>query len=286
MSPSARPCERRLAENVAYSVIITADANPCKMLKQSGRSLPAEAKSLPARYYIDPNYYRAELEWFFFGMWIHAGRADEIPNPGDFVVRDVAGESLIIVRRDDGELSAYYNVCGHRGTRLTEQKSGRFASTIQCPYHAWTYDLKGCLMAAPKMERVTGFCTRRLSASPGGRRRLGGQSFSQSRRKASPAHAPAPRTGRAIPRLADGRAQTDEADRLRRRRQLEADHSQLFGMPPLPGGPPRAAKAVALLERRKRAGRARRSGRPHAAAGGDRHPLLRRPDCAAPACRA
>jgi glycine betaine catabolism A len=121
--------------------------------------LPPQAKSLPARYYIDPAYYRSELEWFFFGMWVHAGRADEIPNPGDFLVRDVAGESLIVVRRGDGELSAYYNVCGHRGTRLTEEKSGRFASTIQCPYHAWTYDLKGCLLAAPKMERVTGFRT-------------------------------------------------------------------------------------------------------------------------------
>jgi glycine betaine catabolism A len=119
--------------------------------------LPPEAKSLPARYYIDAEFYRSELEWFFFGMWVHAGRVDEIPDPGDYLVRDVAGESLIVVRRDGGELSAYYNVCGHRGTRLTEEKSGRFASTIQCPYHAWTYDLKGCLLAAPKMERVTGF---------------------------------------------------------------------------------------------------------------------------------
>jgi glycine betaine catabolism A len=119
--------------------------------------MPAEAKSLPARYYIDPAYYRSELEWFYFGMWVHAGRVDEIPDPGDFLVRDVAGESLIVLRRDGGELSAYFNICSHRGTRLTEEKSGRFASTIQCPYHAWTYGLKGCLLAAPKMERVTGF---------------------------------------------------------------------------------------------------------------------------------
>ena len=83
-------------------------------------------------------------------MWVHAGRADEIPNPGDFLVREIAGESLILVRNNEGGLSAYYNVCRHRGTRLTEEKSGRFASTIQCPYHAWTYDLKGCLLAAPQ----------------------------------------------------------------------------------------------------------------------------------------
>ena len=120
--------------------------------------LPSEAMSLPARYYVDPEYYRSELEWFFFGMWIHAGRADEVPNPGDFVVRDVAGESLILVRCEEGSLSAYYNVCRHRGTRLTDEKSGRFASTIQCPYHAWTFDLKGRLLAAPQMHHTAGFC--------------------------------------------------------------------------------------------------------------------------------
>jgi glycine betaine catabolism A len=76
--------------------------------------LPPQALSLPARYYIDPDYYRSELDSFFFDMWIHAGRADEIPNPGDFLVREIAGESLILVRNQEGGLSAYYNVCRHR----------------------------------------------------------------------------------------------------------------------------------------------------------------------------
>jgi Rieske 2Fe-2S family protein len=119
--------------------------------------LPPDARSLPARYYTDLEYYRSELEWFFFGMWVHAGRADEIPNPGDFVVREVAGESLIVVRREGGGLSAHFNVCRHRGTRLTEAKSGRFGSTIQCPYHAWTYNLEGCLVGAPQMDGTVGF---------------------------------------------------------------------------------------------------------------------------------
>src|SRR5262249_38679212 len=116
-----------------------------------------EAMSLPARYYIDPDYYRAELEWFFVGMWFHALRAAELAAPGDFVVREIAGESLIIVRDSLGALKAYYNVCRHRGTRLTEERAGRFAATIQCPYHAWTYDLDGNLLAAPRMDDVSGF---------------------------------------------------------------------------------------------------------------------------------
>ncbi len=115
------------------------------------------AMSLPARYYIDDRHYHAELDSFFRGAWFHAGRADEIPGPGDFVVREIAGESLIVVRDNSGSIRAYCNVCRHRGTRLVAQRSGRFAATIQCPYHAWTYNLGGCLVAAPQMEGVANF---------------------------------------------------------------------------------------------------------------------------------
>jgi Rieske 2Fe-2S family protein len=117
----------------------------------------SQAMSLPARYYTDPDYYRTELEWFFFGRWIHAGRADEVPSCGDYVLREVGEESVILVRGERGELSAFYNVCRHRGTRLCESASGRFASRIACPYHAWTYQLDGCLVGAPHMEGVAGF---------------------------------------------------------------------------------------------------------------------------------
>ncbi len=73
-------------------------------------------RSLPARYYIDEEYYRAELEWLFLATWFHAGRAEDIANPGQFFVREIAGESLIVVRDDRQELRAFYNVCRHRGT--------------------------------------------------------------------------------------------------------------------------------------------------------------------------
>jgi glycine betaine catabolism A len=115
------------------------------------------ALSLPARYYVDPGYYQAELDWYFGEMWFHAGRVDEIPGRGDYVLRDAVGESLIVVRGERGEIRAYYNVCRHRGTRLCEHPSGSTGSTIRCPYHAWTYDLDGRLVGAPHMERVEGF---------------------------------------------------------------------------------------------------------------------------------
>jgi Rieske 2Fe-2S family protein len=119
-------------------------------------TIPIEL-SLPARYYIDPDYYRDELEWFFGALWFYAGRADEIPGRGDYVLREVAGESIIVVRGDRGEINAFYNVCRHRGTRLCEQQSGSTGSTIRCPYHAWVFDLDGRLVGAPHMDRVEGF---------------------------------------------------------------------------------------------------------------------------------
>jgi Rieske 2Fe-2S family protein len=118
---------------------------------------PADAFSLPARYYIDAANHEAELERFFFGMWIHAGRDDEIPQTGDYLLRDVAGESLILTRADDGSIHAYFNVCRHRGTRLCEAERGSFAGTIRCPYHAWAYDLRGLLIAAPQMDDLPHF---------------------------------------------------------------------------------------------------------------------------------
>jgi phenylpropionate dioxygenase-like ring-hydroxylating dioxygenase large terminal subunit len=107
--------------------------------------------TLPRQYYADAGFFRAELERFYFDRWICAGRADHIPNAGDYFVRTLADESVIVTRDDAGAVHALFNVCRHRGTRLCEQTAGHFAGRIQCPYHAWTYDLAGNLLAAPHM---------------------------------------------------------------------------------------------------------------------------------------
>jgi Rieske 2Fe-2S family protein len=113
--------------------------------------------TLPGRYYTAPEVYAEELERIFAERWICAGRADEIANPGDYVLRPIAGDSVILVRGRDGVLRAFYNVCRHRGTRLCEEPRGRFSETIQCPYHAWTYTIDGQLIGAPHMIDVAGF---------------------------------------------------------------------------------------------------------------------------------
>ncbi|HEX4227904.1 MAG TPA: aromatic ring-hydroxylating dioxygenase subunit alpha [Bryobacteraceae bacterium] len=109
-------------------------------------------KTLPACYYTDSDHFRREIDTFFFEDWICAGRADAIPNAGDYFLRDIAGESLIIVRSGAGSVEAFYNVCRHRGTRLCTVAEGNFAGRIQCPYHGWTYGLDGRLLGAPHMD--------------------------------------------------------------------------------------------------------------------------------------
>jgi phenylpropionate dioxygenase-like ring-hydroxylating dioxygenase large terminal subunit len=92
-------------------------------------------------------------------MWTCAGRADQIPSAGDYFLRDVVDESLIITRESSGAIRAFYNVCRHRGTRMCTAASGTFAGRIQCPYHGWTYGLDGRLLAAPQMtEDPAAFC--------------------------------------------------------------------------------------------------------------------------------
>ena len=107
--------------------------------------------TLPRRFYADPDFYRGELERFYFNRWICAGRADQIPNAGDYVTRTLGDESVIIARDGSGDIHALFNVCRHRGTRLCEATEGHFADRIQCPYHNWTYGLDGRLLAAPHM---------------------------------------------------------------------------------------------------------------------------------------
>ena len=117
------------------------------------------AKTLPGRFYTAPELFQQEREEIFLRHWICVGREERIPQPGDYFVRTVGTESVVIVRGRDGVVRAFHNVCRHRGTRICEESEGRFKNAIRCPYHAWTYALDGRLLAAPSMEEVSGFRT-------------------------------------------------------------------------------------------------------------------------------
>ena len=113
--------------------------------------------TLAGRYYASDEVFGDELERIFYDRWVCLGHGGEVSQPGDCVVRKVGGESLLVLRDRDGVLRAFYNICRHRGTILRGAESGPRADCIRCPYHGWTYDLRGRLVGAPLMEEVEGF---------------------------------------------------------------------------------------------------------------------------------
>src|SRR5436309_14341381 len=113
-------------------------------------------RTLPGRYYTSQEIYAEEQERIFTARCICVGRAADIPAAGDYVLRTIAGESVIVVRGRDGALRAFYNVCRHRGTRLCEEPRGRLAETIQCPYHGWSYTIYWQLTGVPHMSERPG----------------------------------------------------------------------------------------------------------------------------------
>ena len=119
--------------------------------------LPDQALTLPARYYTSPDLFALEREVFDRRMWIGVGRLEDLPARGAYLVTDIAGDSIIVVRTGEESVRAFYNVCRHRGTQLCAEAAGKFGGSIQCPYHAWTYDYDGRLLAAPHMDGSPGF---------------------------------------------------------------------------------------------------------------------------------
>src|SRR5262245_28269470 len=98
--------------------------------------------TLPARDYYAPEIFELDKERIFQRNWFCVVREEQIPSPGDFLVREVAGESLLVVRDETRTLRAFFNVCRHRGTRLCDGE-GSAGKALVCPYHAWTYALDG-----------------------------------------------------------------------------------------------------------------------------------------------
>lgn len=117
----------------------------------------SSAYTLPARYYIDPELFAVERERFFANRWVWVARAEQILEAGAYILTTVADRELIVTRDEQGVLHAFHNSCRHRGTRICQQSHGRFTGRIQCPYHAWTYDLQGKLRAAPGFANGAGF---------------------------------------------------------------------------------------------------------------------------------
>ena len=116
------------------------------------------ANTPPGRLFWDTDLYQRDLDEIFARHWLCVGHRSRLAEAGDFFVVDVGADSVIVVLGNDGEARAFLNVCRHRGTRISNEQSGRCRGFL-CPYHAWHYGLDGKLKRAPLMEDVAGFDT-------------------------------------------------------------------------------------------------------------------------------
>jgi len=110
-------------------------------MSRIGDSNTVTPDRVPVEAYFSADYVRLEKERLWPRIWQMACREEEIPKPGDFYTYDIADDSIAVVRRQDGSIAGYHNVCPHRGRRLTAGcgRMGKF----HCKYHGWQWTLEG-----------------------------------------------------------------------------------------------------------------------------------------------
>ena len=110
-----------------------------------------KSASLSKDRYISEDFMQSEWEGIWTKAWLFAGLESDLLEPGDFFIYDIGRESIVITRNDENKISAFYNVCQHRGNKIVTLESGSF-SKVSCPYHGWTYGLDGTLEHVPDRE--------------------------------------------------------------------------------------------------------------------------------------
>jgi nitrite reductase/ring-hydroxylating ferredoxin subunit len=114
-----------------------------------------DKREVSMRVLSDPEIYRLELRRIFARSWVGVGHEAEIPNPGDFVLRHIGEDAVIVTRTADGGVSILLNVCAHRGMEVCWSDAGN-QSQFKCPYHGWVFDGTGKLLGAPFEQEMYG----------------------------------------------------------------------------------------------------------------------------------
>ena len=114
-----------------------------------------EADTMPTECYTSREFYNLETKKIFHKVWNFVGRADLVPEIGDYYAFDFTDVPILIVRGDDNQIRAFANSCRHRGAKIASGEGN--CNAFSCPYHGWTYSLEGHLKAATYMDRTKGF---------------------------------------------------------------------------------------------------------------------------------
>jgi phenylpropionate dioxygenase-like ring-hydroxylating dioxygenase large terminal subunit len=126
---------------------------------------PLDGVSLPGWLYHDPEFFEAEKAAFLRAAPQVVCHESEIAQAGEWRTTEYLGESVIVIRGDDGEVRAFANVCRHRGSRLVDGNGG-CAKVLTCPYHAWSYSRDGGLIGVPHRQEYPGLNADELGLVP------------------------------------------------------------------------------------------------------------------------
>ena len=115
---------------------------------ESARKAPPDGfpvlPDIPAGRYTDPRFFELEMAHIWRKSWLLAAHIDELPEPGDYLLWENAGQPVLLIHGDDGAVRAFYNTCRHRGAPIVTERSGN-RRRFTCPYHGWSYDREGTL---------------------------------------------------------------------------------------------------------------------------------------------
>ena len=105
-----------------------------------------KAHGLPNECYTNPNYLMLERERIFEDKWCVIGVASSVPNIGDAKPYELLRIPLIMIRGKDQKIRVFHNVCSHRGLKILNEPC-TLKNVLRCPYHSWSYDFRGYLVA-------------------------------------------------------------------------------------------------------------------------------------------
>ncbi len=131
-------------------------SDPSKRATYNG--LPRAEATLPSFAYWDMAAYQRDLDAIWYRSWLLVCRETDLAEPLAFRTFRVGTQEIVVLRDDTGALRAFHNTCRHRGSQLCQESEGRLkARLITCPYHAWSYSLRGDLVRVPSKSLPEGF---------------------------------------------------------------------------------------------------------------------------------
>lgn len=135
------------SEGISWNELMAKDSRPVPDFLLEEAYEYRGSTAIPAERYTSEEFARQEREKMWPYVWQFAAREEDLPDPGDFVVYEMAGRSYLIVRQDDGSVRAMHNVCLHRGRKLRTEDGS--ADKFICPFHAFTWNKDGTFHEAP-----------------------------------------------------------------------------------------------------------------------------------------